>query len=153
MRRLRVFLLRVRGLVRPREPDDDLNEEIAGHLAEAAEEYRRQGLSPKEARLAALSSFGSVTQVQEAYWDVRSFRGLDDALRDLQYAVRTLRRAPHFTVAAVFPHRQSSSARLTGRRTAASSEGRVEGCDRPGLSVCLDVLPLVGPVPATSSFV
>jgi predicted permease len=88
-------------VVRPRELDDDLNEEIAAHLAEAADEYRRQGLSPKEARLAALSSFGSVTQIQEAYWDVRSFRWLDDALRDLQYAVRTLRRAPHFTLAVV----------------------------------------------------
>ena len=57
MTRLRVFLSRLRALVRSRQMDRDLEDEIASHLAEAAEDYVRQGLSPEEARRAAQRQF------------------------------------------------------------------------------------------------
>lgn len=60
MTRLRVFFAHLRGLVRRQELEDDLREEIAVHLDEATDEYMRRGLSPEEARRAALRRFGGV---------------------------------------------------------------------------------------------
>ncbi len=73
MSRLRIFLSRVRGVVRAQQLDRELQQEIASHLEEATEEYLRQGLSPTEARRAALRSFGGVAKTEEAYRDARSF--------------------------------------------------------------------------------
>jgi hypothetical protein len=65
MTRLRVFLSRLWALVRSRQMDRELEDEITSHLAEATEEYVRQGLSPEEARRAARRSFGGETQAKE----------------------------------------------------------------------------------------
>ena len=101
MRRLRVFLLRVHGLVRARQLDRDLHDEIAGHLEEATDEYVRHGYSPTEARLAALRSFGGVAHAQDSYRDARSFEWLDHLRRDTRQAVRMLRRSPGFAAVAI----------------------------------------------------
>ena len=100
MTRLRVFLFRLRALVRSRQMDREIDDEIASHLAEATEEYVQQGLSPEEARWAAQRSFGGVTQTKEVYRQVRSFMWLEDLARDVRHALRTLRRSPAFTTAA-----------------------------------------------------
>jgi hypothetical protein len=100
MTRLRIFLSRLRGVGRSRQGDRDLDDEISSHLAEATEEYVRQGLSPEEARRAAQRSFGGVTQTKEVYREVGSFVWLEDLERDLRHAVRTLRKSPAFTTAA-----------------------------------------------------
>ena len=89
MTRLRVFLFRLRALVRSRQMDREIDDEITSHLAEATEEYVRQGLSPEEARWAAQRSFGGVTQTKEVYRQVRSFMWLEDLARDVRHALRT----------------------------------------------------------------
>ena len=101
MTRLRAFVSRLRAGVRSRTMDRDLDDEIASHLAEATDEYLRQGLSPEDARAAAERGFGGVTQAKEVYREVRSFMWLDDLRRDLRHACRTLGRAPAFTAAAL----------------------------------------------------
>jgi putative ABC transport system permease protein len=100
MTRLRIFLFRLWALVRSRQIDREIDDEITSHLAEATEEYIRQGLSPEAARLAALRSFGGVPQTREVYRQVRSFTWLEELSRDLRYAFRTLRRSPTFTATA-----------------------------------------------------
>jgi len=80
--------------------DRDIDEEIASHLAEATAEYIQQGLSPERARVAALRSFGGVTQTKEVYRQVRSFLWLDDVARDVRHALRALRKSPAFMTAA-----------------------------------------------------
>ena len=100
MTRLRIFLFRLWALVRSRQMDREIDDEITGHLAEATEEYVQQGLSPEEARRAARRSFGGVTQTKEVYREERSFMWLSELRRDLRYALRTLRKSPAFTAAA-----------------------------------------------------
>jgi putative ABC transport system permease protein len=101
MTRSRIFLSRLWSLVRSRQMDREIDDEIASHLAEATDEYIEQGLSPEEARRAALRRFGGVTQTKEVYRHVRSFTSLDDLARDLRHTVRTLRRSPGFTMVTV----------------------------------------------------
>ena len=100
MTRLRIFLFRMRALIRSRQMDREIDDEIASHLAEAAEEYVQQGLSPAEARRAAQRSFGGVPQTKEVYRQLRSFMWLEELPRDLRYALRTLRKSPAFTTTA-----------------------------------------------------
>ena len=57
MTRLRPLLFRLGALVRARQRDRDIDDEITSHLAEATDEYVRQGLSPEDARRAARRSF------------------------------------------------------------------------------------------------
>ena len=83
------------------ELDRDLDAEISAHIDEAIEELVRQGLPPIEARRAALSRFGGITQTRDAHREVRSFRWMSDLLRDCRYAVRSFRRAPGFSTVAI----------------------------------------------------
>jgi putative ABC transport system permease protein len=98
---LRRFLLRLYNVLRPGRTEPDLARELTSHLGLLEDEFIRRGLTPEEARLAARRAFGGVEQTKEFHRNARSFVWLDDARRDLQYAVRVLRRAPGFTAAIV----------------------------------------------------
>jgi predicted permease len=80
--------------------DREIDEEIASHLAEAAEEYEQRGLSPEEARRAARRSFGGVPQATEVYRQVRSFMWVEELRADVRYSWRALRKSPAFTTTA-----------------------------------------------------
>ena len=101
MSRLKSFVARLRSLGRRDDLERDLREQIDSHLEEAVDEWERQGLSPADARRAALREFGSLVQATEAHRDARSFPWLEDARRDARHAVRALRRAPGFTAVAI----------------------------------------------------
>jgi predicted permease len=101
MTRLRLRLRRLAASFRSRRLDDDLRDEISSHLAEATDEYVRRGLSPEDARLAALRSFGGVTQIEQVHREMRSFGWLDDLRQDLRHTRRALVRNPGFTLIAV----------------------------------------------------
>jgi len=101
MSSVRRFFARVFNFLRPGRRELDLAREVAAHLALLEDDFVRRGMTPEEARLAARRAFGGVEQTKELQRDARSFVWLDDTRRDLQYAVRVLRRAPGFTAAIV----------------------------------------------------
>jgi predicted permease len=101
MTRLRILLHRLRALLRSRQMDREIDDEIGSHLAEATDEYIRQGLSPEDARRAARRSFGGLTQTREVYRQVGSLMWLEDLARDVRHGFRTLGKSPAFTTAAV----------------------------------------------------
>jgi predicted permease len=98
---LRVFIHRLRGLFLKRKQEQELEDEIRSHLEMQREDNLRRGMSPDEAGYEALRKFGGVVQVKERYRDRRSLSVIDATLRDLRYAVRSLRRSPVFTAVAL----------------------------------------------------
>src|SRR5213593_2144970 len=78
-------------------PDqDDLDEEIRGHLALSIKERIECGQDATSARLAALKEFGNVTLTRDSIRRVWRHRWLDaaEALgRDIRFAMRALLRA------------------------------------------------------------
>jgi putative ABC transport system permease protein len=98
---LRVFIHRLRGLFLKRKLERDLEDEIRSHLDLQIEDNQRRGMSPDEARSAALRKFGGVEQVKEVYRDRRGLPLLETTLQDLRYGLRMLLKHKGFTVVAV----------------------------------------------------
>ncbi|HYB96647.1 MAG TPA: ABC transporter permease [Vicinamibacterales bacterium] len=76
--------------------DRDLDAEVAAHLAEAAEEHMARGLSPQEARDAALRDFGGVTQVKQVHREMRSYTLIN--WLDIKLGGRMLVKYPGLTI-------------------------------------------------------
>ncbi len=92
---------RVRALVRRRDVERELDEELRFHVMCEAEKYERAGLPRDEALRRARLAFGGVDRAKEQSRDARGTRLVETTLHDLRYALRTLRRAPAFTTIAV----------------------------------------------------
>src|SRR5438874_9294119 len=77
-------------------PDDnDLDEEIRGHLALSIKDRIDRGEDPASARLAALKEFGNVTLTRDSMrsvWRPRWFDAAEALGRDLRFALRSLLR-------------------------------------------------------------
>ena len=81
--------------------DDDFAEEIRASLALETERLVAEGMDPEAARIAALRAFGSVTRTRERFYDSRRALWVDDLVRDVRFAWRTLLRAPAFSLVSV----------------------------------------------------
>jgi putative ABC transport system permease protein len=79
----------------------EMDEEMRFHLDRLTESNVRAGMSPEEARRAALLSFGGVERFKEESRDESRPRLLEDLAQDLRYGLRTLGRNPGFTLVAV----------------------------------------------------
>jgi predicted permease len=93
------WVQRLRGSFWQRE--DDFDEERRFHLDERTDEFVRSGMSPDEARRAAVARFGNSTLARERTQDVDMFRWIDDLRRDAGYSLRMLRRSPGFSLLAI----------------------------------------------------
>ena len=97
---LRRWLARLLDAELPGRAEADLSRELAAHLAMLEEEYRRRGMNPDDARVAARRAFGGVEQLKDRHRDVRSFVWLRDVQWDLRYAFRLLTRNLLFSLTA-----------------------------------------------------
>lgn len=103
--RWRIFVARVKELVRLRGIDRELGEELETHLSLLEDEYVRRGLSRAEARRAARLDLGGLDQTKELVRDRRGFRAIETFAHDVRYAIRLLAKSPGATPRASRPRR------------------------------------------------
>jgi len=89
--------LRLRSLFRRRHVERELNEELQFHLEHKIEEGIANGVSPKEARYAAMRAMDGLEQRKEEMRDMLRIHWFTDFLDDARFAIRSLRRTPGLT--------------------------------------------------------
>src|SRR5262249_45565026 len=90
-----------RWLFRKTQAEEELDAEIRSYIDHAVDEKIASGLTPDEARRAALVEFGGVEQVKEHVRTSWAGARIDAAIADCRYAVSALRRPPSFATIAI----------------------------------------------------
>jgi predicted permease len=100
----RQIFRRLRDIMRGGRLEADVDDEVRFHIDMQTASLVAQGMSPGRARAKAESDFGAVARVTD---HVRQARGLsasafvDDTVRDIRFAGRSLARTPAFSLVAV----------------------------------------------------
>ena len=96
MRWIYKFPLRLRSIFSRHRADAELSGELEFHLQNQIEHNIAQGMSPQDARNAALCEFGGFQQISEQCRESRGVNWFEHTLQDLRFALRACRKNPGF---------------------------------------------------------
>jgi putative ABC transport system permease protein len=91
----------LRNILRPSRLQSDLQKELAFHVTERADELREAGMSEADADRMAHRQFGNLTTQIERTRDMDIPEYLEASLRNFRLAVRSLAKAPAFSVTVI----------------------------------------------------
>jgi predicted permease len=94
------WLRRLAVLLRRERYGGELDEEMAFHREQAEKEFVAGGMTPEEARFAAMRQFGNATRMRERSHEVMSLR-VETVAQDLRFAMRQLRKNSGFATTAI----------------------------------------------------
>src|SRR5262247_4001617 len=126
MAMLNKLRLRLRALFLKSRMEDELQAELQFHLEREIEENIIRGMTPEEARSAAIRSFGGVERVKEESREARGVRLLEEVWQDLRYGARMLLKQAGWS--------SSGERRLTPIRTAPGATLSKSGASRRRVS-------------------
>ena len=92
---------RLAALLRHEQLDRGLNAEVRFHIEMETEKNITLGMTPEEARLKALRSFGPMEKHKEETRDARGVSWLESLVADLRYGARALVKHPGYALLAV----------------------------------------------------
>jgi putative ABC transport system permease protein len=81
--------------------DEERRRELQSYLDQETDDNIARGMSPNEARSAAMRKLGNRTLVLEEVYTMNSIGWLETALRDFRYGLRVLVRQPAFAIVAI----------------------------------------------------
>lgn len=90
-----------RRFLRRDDADAEQREELDFHVDATMQEYIEGGMEPAEARRTARRKLGNPTLIREEVYRMNTLTWIEGVLRDVGYAVRTIRTKPGFSVAAL----------------------------------------------------
>ena len=88
-------------LMRRQQFDADLDEEMRLHVELREQEQERAGLTPEDARYAALRRFGNTTLLKEESYMAWGWNWLESFFQDIAYGSRAMLRSPALTIVAL----------------------------------------------------
>jgi predicted permease len=91
----------VRSLFARHAFDEQIDADLQFHIEQATAEYIRDGLSPDQARRAALKEFGNPVDVRQDVRETSMWIWWERLAQDLRHGLRGFRRSPAFTTTAV----------------------------------------------------
>ena len=90
-----------RNLLRKKQTEQELDDELRAYLELTTAENVRRGMSPEGALQKARRDLGGMEQVKESVRDVRVGVALEILMQDIRYALRRLRRNSGFSTVAI----------------------------------------------------
>ena len=81
--------------------DDERARELDAHLAIEIDDNIARGMTPRDARDAALRKLGNTTLVREEIYQMNTIALVDSTWRDLKHGARLLRLSPGFAIVAI----------------------------------------------------
>jgi putative ABC transport system permease protein len=93
--------LRFRSLFKRSRVEQELSDELRFHIEKLIEENVAKGMTPEEARYAALRELGGVDQIKEECRDMRRVNYIENLLQDVRYGLRMLVRNRGFAAVAI----------------------------------------------------
>ena len=99
--KIRAWFSRLLGALRKSSRDAEMTEEIQQHIDLLTERNIAAGMSPRDARHAALRKFGGVEQIREVARQERVWMWPEQLWKDFRFALRQLRKSPAFTLVAI----------------------------------------------------
>ncbi|HWF48347.1 MAG TPA: permease prefix domain 1-containing protein, partial [Bryobacteraceae bacterium] len=95
------WVCKFRNFIHPNRAEEELEREVASHLALLQDSFMRKGMSAEESFWAARRAYGGIEQAKELHRQERSWFWLEQLRQDIRFSTRSLLKTPGFSITVV----------------------------------------------------